>query len=127
MADDTVYTISVYEGSAKSWAIGRIEMLGSNSLNELAAVLCESMLPKAGRPDMASPPRSTGGPGSLHSRRFATFWRRSGRPNLPILLALPASMAAATHHPELRPMAPLHRSADPQVRPLAIPHRRARA
>ena len=30
MADDTVYTISVHEGSAKSWAIGRIEMLGSN-------------------------------------------------------------------------------------------------
>ena len=51
MADDTVYTISVHEGSAKSWAIGRIEMLGSNTLNELAAVLCESMLPKAGRPD----------------------------------------------------------------------------
>ena len=51
MADDTVYTISVHEGSAKSWSIGRIEMLGSNSLNELAAVLCESMLPKAGRPD----------------------------------------------------------------------------
>ena len=51
MADDTVYTISVHEGSAKSWAIGRLEMLGSNSLNELAAVLCESMLPKAGRPD----------------------------------------------------------------------------